>query len=736
MTNLVFPRVPYENQQVSQNGQIWIWNGFAWDLLADGATGGGGTSLEVSDTAPIDPDSGSLWFNSLDGNLYVYYQDDDSGQWIQPASSPYGSGSSGGGATFTGGLVPSVTTFASSVQFQNIITAAAVANIIPFHYMSTSEFPNAAGNQGAIAHSHEDGRFYGAHEGVWEPVANLSDLEVLPTASTSVSGTVKVDGTTITISNGVISSASTGTISPGVAGHLAYYPSNGSGIDDISAVMWNNNRLSVTGTITATGQQSIVRSYYPDIVTLQGAVSPSTYSGSLAYSAAQGHVYVANGSIWSPLANLGDITNSFYLISVAGQEDIVAASTTQALTIVAGSNISIVSDNASKQLTISASATQSNSFSNIAVSGQSTVVADSSADTLTLVAGPNITITTNAGSDSITISATSGGGQASGVSTGTATRLAYYASTGAVVEDTGSNLTWNGSSLAVVGAVSATSFTGSGANLTSIPNAALTNSSMGFVSGGGLTVSSSSVSLGGSLTITNTGVTSLSNGTGISLSGSTGGVLVSNTGVTSIVAGTGIAVDTSTGEVTISTTAGGVSSVVAGTGYITVSTTGGVATINNTLTRFVNLTDASNVSFNGSNLTIDKIALPAATMYAVLFRSVFAYTFTSHIPGDNPTLYALSGTTIAFNLQVPGHPFTLQTTGGANLDPASNTALGSFYWVGTDGTVAEGSAALAKTVGTLYWIIGPTLSGTYRYQCTLHPAMRGNIVIKNIALLS
>ena len=51
-----------------------------------------------------------------------------------------------------------------------------------------------------------------------------------------------------------------------------------------------------------------------------------------------------------------------------------------------------------------------NSFSTIAVSGQSNVVADSSTDTLTFVAGSNVTITTNAGTDSITINAAGGGG--------------------------------------------------------------------------------------------------------------------------------------------------------------------------------------------------------------------------------------------------------------------------------------------------------------------------------------
>tara|TARA_Y100000385_G_scaffold290599_1_gene364435 strand:- start:43 stop:1761 length:1719 start_codon:yes stop_codon:yes gene_type:complete len=48
-------------------------------------------------------------------------------------------------------------------------------------------------------------------------------------------------------------------------------------------------------------------------------------------------------------------------------------------------------------------------FKNIAVSGQSTVVADSNNDTLNLIAGSNITLTTNATNDSVTINSSGGG---------------------------------------------------------------------------------------------------------------------------------------------------------------------------------------------------------------------------------------------------------------------------------------------------------------------------------------
>lgn len=57
------------------------------------------------------------------------------------------------------------------------------------------------------------------------------------------------------------------------------------------------------------------------------------------------------------------------------------------------------------------------SFVTIAVSGQTDVVADSASDTLTLVAGTGVTITTDAAGDSVTISATGSGGTVTSIAT-------------------------------------------------------------------------------------------------------------------------------------------------------------------------------------------------------------------------------------------------------------------------------------------------------------------------------
>jgi hypothetical protein len=108
---------------------------------------------------------------------------------------------------------------------------------------------------------------------------------------------------------------------------------------------------------------------------------------------------------------------AFKTIAVSGQTSVVADSNEDTLTLAAGTGITIATAESTDTITITNSDRGSSQsiFKNFAVSGQSTVVADSNDDTLTLVAGTNVQITTNASSDSITINAAHGLGAHSDV---------------------------------------------------------------------------------------------------------------------------------------------------------------------------------------------------------------------------------------------------------------------------------------------------------------------------------
>ena len=91
---------------------------------------------------------------------------------------------------------------------------------------------------------------------------------------------------------------------------------------------------------------------------------------------------------------------------VTGSYSLPTASTTVIGGVKIGSNLTIAGDG-----TLDAQTGASvDCFKTIAISGQNSVVADSSSDTLTFAAGTGITLATNNSSDTITINATGGGG--------------------------------------------------------------------------------------------------------------------------------------------------------------------------------------------------------------------------------------------------------------------------------------------------------------------------------------
>ena len=95
--------------------------------------------------------------------------------------------------------------------------------------------------------------------------------------------------------------------------------------------------------------------------------------------------------------------NAFETISVSGQSDVVADSSSDTLTLAAGTGLSITTAAGSDTITFTNTSVGANAFGNIAVSGQTTVAADSTNDTLTIVGAGGITATTTAGTDTLTL---------------------------------------------------------------------------------------------------------------------------------------------------------------------------------------------------------------------------------------------------------------------------------------------------------------------------------------------
>jgi len=223
-----------------------------------------------------------------------------------------------------------------------------------------------------------------------------------------------------------------------------------------------------------------------------------------------------------------------------------------------------------------------NAFSIIAVDGEDNIQADTATDTLTVVAGSNISIATNQANDSLTINSTA----------------------------SGSGVTQN-----VFATVNA-----------------------------------------------DTGTTTAN----------------SDTDILTIAGGTNVSTSISGDTLTINAAAGGGSSTFSGT------------------------TDASS-----ANLTVDEFYLPAITKLVVDNVGATAYIFDQYGSTNNPDVYAISGTTIAFDLNaIAGHPFLIQDPTGSNFNEG-------LIHVTTAGVVTTGASAQGKTSGTLYWKIPITVNGGY-----------------------
>jgi len=247
-----------------------------------------------------------------------------------------------------------------------------------------------------------------ANNGTWQTPAGSYSL---PTASTSQLGGVKVDGSTITISNGVISASDVDTIFEDVSvdlgeygpnfddawgsdvyGYFVEYLTNVIGWDEESPITLTQFLSSLGyGMEVFGGSEYALLSHTHTIsnitnlqTTLNGKAPTSHADSSDTYgkgtSSNYGHVKLSDSTSGTAAAASGGTAATPKAVS-----DALASAKSYADSVAGDAN--------------------QNAFSNIKV-GDTTIAADSVTDTLEFVAGSNVTLTPDATNDKVTIAAT------------------------------------------------------------------------------------------------------------------------------------------------------------------------------------------------------------------------------------------------------------------------------------------------------------------------------------------
>ena len=112
-----------------------------------------------------------------------------------------------------------------------------------------------------------------------------------------------------------------------------------------------------------------------------------------------------------------------------------------------------------------------------------------------------------------------------------------------------------------------------------------------------------------------------------------------------------------------------------------------------------------------------------AAVIPALAQSTKTYTVTNNGASDyrfdgtllDPTLTLFRGHTYAFNVTANGHPFFIATEG-------NNASAPAF----TDGVTGNN-----VQVGTLTFVVPATAPSTLFYQCGIHNAMSGTLLIQD-----
>lgn len=171
--------------------------GQATSIIPIAGAGVGGTTVTISDTAPSSPTVGALWFDSVQGDMYIRFADADSTQWV-PVTSPPPSNAgslylplSGGvltGPLSTSGAIPA-SVFASSL-FTGPVSLSHIVWNLYLNAGNTAWMRGSGTLSGGLIE-------YGNNNFVWytTPVGTINTAATLiPLMSLSSAGTLTING--------------------------------------------------------------------------------------------------------------------------------------------------------------------------------------------------------------------------------------------------------------------------------------------------------------------------------------------------------------------------------------------------------------------------------------------------------------------------------------------------------------------------------------------------------------
>jgi len=359
-----------------------------------------------------------------------------------------------------------------------------------------------------------------------------------------------------------------------------------------------------------------------------------------------------------------DASNLFKNIAVSGQTNIVASGVDDTLEFVAGDNITIVTDSTAKTVRINSTASggggsSTNAFGTISVANNADIVADQAPDTLTFVAGTGINISTSASADEITITNSANASTAF-------TTIAVSGETNVVADTPTDTLTFE-----------------AGSNVTLTTDAANDK----------VVISAAATSQDTYKNIAVAGQSTISAG--------------DPADTLTLVAGTGITIAT--------------------------SATNDSVTITNSLP------DTSDIQYDSRTFAARtfKVSTP---VYNYVIEDITLDTSTMQkLDGStavSPTIYLIAGHTYCFDLNTPSHPFRIKSAAGEGQTGSTNDySTGLKFWNASSQQWFTGANAQGQTDNLVFWTVPQTISGNYIYQCGSHSGMNGVIKIVDITAL-